>query len=1547
MDPAPLSFAQERLWFVEQLDSRKALYNVCRALRLFGRLNVPALERGVNQILRKHEVLRSAIRLTDDRLTQIVQPPANLPLIVTDLQSTPASKRERKISRRIQRAANGPFDFSDGKFLRAELIRITDDEHVLILTTHHIVSDAWSLAILTRELWSAYQAYSEKKSPMQELPIQYADFAVWQREWFQGEVLEREVSYWKEQLKNLTTLNLPTDRARPGRQSFRAARIPIALPEAITKAMKELSDQAGVTPFMSLLAAFQVLLYRYSGQKDIVVGSPIANRPSTALEPLIGIFVNMLVLRSNLSGNPGFKELLIRVREVCLGAYIHQDLPFEMLVRELQPERDAGRNPLFQVLFVLENATPVFTGVPDLRIESIQRLNTLSEFDISLFIRERDARYIGYFEYNTDLFDRDRIERMAGHYRTLLEAIVSKPDQSIATLPILTESERHQILVEWNDTAADYPKNKCIHHLFEEQVARAPEAIAVEFEDEQISYGELNHRANLLAHYITRLGIGPEKLVGIYVDRSIEMVVGLVAILKAGGAYVPFDPAYPKERLRFMLEDSQVSVLITEQKLVEDPGWGIEHHDFQSFILDSAIKVVCLDRDWPLVAQESAEDAPVNTDGENLAYVIYTSGSSGQPKGVQINHSSVVNLCFLTTRKFLFNKTDVWTVYHSYSFDFSVWEIWGCLLSGGRLVVVPVSLTPSPDEFFNFLSRHRISILNQTPTAIRQLIQMRLLESNVRRDLNLRLIICGGEILTPTVASSLLRLGIPLWNFYGPTEATVWSTVHEITSADAGALSVSIGRPLANTKVYILNPELQPAPIGVPGELCISGDGLARGYLNNPQLTAERFVPNPFEKDKRLYRTGDLARHSSDGGIQFLGRLDNQVKVRGYRVELEEIEATLRQHSSIKDAVVVLCDYPSDQGEPTKNPKTEMANSVASARMVAYIRPSDHNVSAADLHAFLREKLPAYMMPSRFLSLDAFPLSPNGKVDRQALAVPKVLRSVVEHVRPESRTPIEEMLAELWKDVLKLDSVGVNDNFFELGGHSLLVIQIISRVREVFGKDVSIHAMFETPTIAGIASRLENTEDGSPANFPPIKPATRDHPLPLSMSQEDLWHLDQIIPGTHLFNVPYVYRLTGDLNLNDLEKALQELIKRHEALRTVFDHKAGHPVQIIKESLDLRLPVIDLRSVELDAASERIADIIVQERTQTFDLALGPLIRTKLLCLTNTEYLLLVTMHHIITDEWSMRVFFRDLATLYDAYCKGGEPPLTAPSIQHADFAFWERNLLNRGFLDGQLNYWRMQLAGQISELEFRKTRKGTEPTTFGTKHVSFELTENVFRSIRKVAVSENCTPFVIVLAALNILVFEWTDKSDICVGTLMANRGKKESENVMGHFVNTVVLRNKIDRQLTLRQVVKQVGMGLRLALANQVVPFQHLAHVLKQERGIRPANLIPIFFIYHKRSSNTVKLHGIKFASLGWQYPGPDTSIMITPSSLVMNCWEIKTKIVATMNSKPDELGNEVVAEMVTRLSTILKRMAANMGETISSLTNVFGQLQHRKDR
>ena len=935
------SYAQERLWFLDQLIADSSVYNVHNVARIKNRLNTRALEQTLNEIVRRHESLRTTFATVDGQPFQVISPTASLELPIVDLRDLPQEGRYDEALRAAAVEAKRPFDLSSGPLFRATLIRLADDDHILLLVMHHIVSDGWSVGVFTREMSTLYQAFSTgKPSPLPELPIQYADFAVWQREWLQGEVLDTQLSYWKQQLEGAPpVLELPTDYPRPAIETFRGGKISTEIPKSLTEALKAMSRREGATLFMTLMAGFQTLLYRYTGQEDVVVGSPIANRNRTEIEGLIGFFVNELVLRADLSGNPSFRELLSRVREAALGAYAHQDLPFEKLVKELQPQRDISRNPLFQVALVNQNAPSERLDLPGLKVTPVEVDTDTAKFDLSLHLWEEADGLKGRWEYGADLFDAATIVRMAGHYNNLLEAVVRDPDQRLSELPILSAQESHQMLVEWNDTEVEYPTDRCIHELFEDQVQRTPDAISVVFEDQQLTYRELNRRANQLAHHLRALGVGPDKPVGICIERSLEMVVGILGTLKAGGAYVPLDPEYPKDRLTFMLDDSRTPVLLTLSTLLD----SLPQRENLTVLLDS---------DKDAIAREDEQNTITGVGSDNLAYVIYTSGSTGVPKGVAVSHSNVVRLFAAAREHFDFAPGETWSLFHSYSFDFSVWELWGSLLHGGRLVVVPVLTAKSPEEFHRLISRERISILNQTPSAYRQLGSLE--DRNDREEKwTLSFVILGGEELDLSRFVQLSHSGAQ-WhtryvNMYGITETTVHVTYCDVTDIRVSGVRGSvIGTALRDLRTYILDPELNPAPIGVAGELYIAGAGLARGYLNRPDITAERFVPNPFSDvpGTRLYKTGDLARFLRDGNIDFLGRIDRQVKIRGYRIELGEVEAVLEQHPDVQQAVAMVREdipdekrlvayvipRPQDQGKELS--RTAQTEHVAQWRMV-------------------------------------------------------------------------------------------------------------------------------------------------------------------------------------------------------------------------------------------------------------------------------------------------------------------------------------------------------------------------------------------------------------------------------------------------------------------------------------------------------------------------------------------------------------------------------------------------------------------------------------
>ncbi|MFN6461434.1 MAG: non-ribosomal peptide synthetase [Nostoc sp. DedVER02] len=1057
----PLSFAQQGLWFINQLNPDTPTYNIPIVITFKGCINLAALQDSLNEIIRRHEVLRTSFVVVDGEPVQVINQAVPLTLVVEDLGSLSDSDRTQEAQRLAIELAQQPFDLSAQSLLRAKILKINEKNYQLLVTLHHIIADGWSISILIKELAALYEAFSTGKSPLAELPIQYRDFVNWQRKWLDSESATRtlreriqpKLTYWKQKLSGeLTVLNLPFDRPRRSFassrqtspvQTFKGAQAKLVLHQ-LTKELKDFSRQQGVTLFMTLLTAFKTLLYRYTGQTDILVGSPIANRNRAETESLIGFFVNVLVLRTDLSGDLSFLELLARVKSTALEAYVHQDLPFEKLVEELQPNRDLSYNPLFQVMFVLQNVPISNPTLSDVSITCEEGYNGTSKFDLTLYMEHCEQGLVATCEYNTELFNADTITRMLGHFQTLLESVVSDPQQPIANLQLLTPSEVQQLLVEWNDTKTDYPQDKCVHQLFEAQVEKTPNAIAIIFENRQLTYRELNNRANQLAHYLQQLGVKPDVLVGICVERSIEMVVGLLAIMKAGGAYMPLDPAYPQERLAFTLADSQVSVLLAHRHLVND----LPSHSAQ---------VVCIDTDSIAFADYSPENVVSNAIAEDLAYVIYTSGSTGKPKGVQIPHRAVVN--FLSTMRQTpgLAKEDILLSVTTLSFDIAALELYLPLVVGARLVLVNREVITDSTQLLKQLVSNGVTVMQATPATWRMLVTSGWEKPNTMK------ILCGGEALDSSLAHQLLERGQEVWNLYGPTETTIWSAVQKVSQEQQQGVS-SIGRPIANTQFYILDSHQQLVPIGVPGELHIGGEGLARGYWNRPELTREKFIPSPFESGKRLYKTGDLARYRRDGKIEFLGRIDHQVKIRGFRIELGEIEALLKKHPQVRETVVLAReDIPNDY------------------RLVAYLVTHENATpSINELREFLKEKLPEYMLPSAFVLLDALPLTPNGKIDRRALKPPEKLRPELTASFQPPQSEIEQQIAKFWQEVLHLDQVGIHDNFFDLGGHSLLTLKVNNKLRTILQRDISVVTMFQNPTIYSLAQYLsQTTEDKS------------------------------------------------------------------------------------------------------------------------------------------------------------------------------------------------------------------------------------------------------------------------------------------------------------------------------------------------------------------------------------------------------------------------------------------------------------------------------------
>jgi amino acid adenylation domain-containing protein len=1352
-----LSFAQERLWFLEQLDPGQA-YNLLDAVRFVGELDVAALERVFTEVVKRHEPLRTTFKQENGRSYQIIHPPQVFMMPVLDLRELGNAEQENEIRRLCSRVSRRPFDLAHGPLMRMLLLELGDQERVLILAMHHIISDGWSLGVLIREVGELYQAFIQGETPrLAELPIQYADYAVWQRTWLQGEVLDRQLEYWEEQLDGAPPMiELPADRPRPAVQNYNGAREKFTLPKALVEELKALSKREGVTLFMTLLAAFDVLLYRYTGQEDVVVGTPVAGRTRRELEGLIGFFVNTLVLRTDLSGNPTFEELLGRVQETALGAYAHQEVPFERLVEELQPERDLSKSPLFQVMFVLQNTPMPSLVLPSLILSPLDIDSGTAQFDLTLSLFEVGGEILGRIEYSTDLFDAGRIVQMIEHFQTLLEGVVSESDRPLSALPLQTEREWHQSVIEWNDTWREYPGGaQCLHELFEAQVERVPDSVAVVFEDEQVTYGKLNRRANRLAHYLRGLGVGPDVLVGVCVERSIEMVVSMLGILKAGGAYLPLDPAYPQERLAFMLEDAQAAVLLAEEAWVDR-------------LSEYGGRVVFLGENLEAVARESDRNLKYRGSVDSLAYVLYTSGSTGRPKGVTITHRSVIGLVHWAHE--CFEAKDISGVLASTSicFDLSVFELFVPLSWGGKVILVEnVLYLPS------LFAAGEVTLVNTVPSAM-----MELLKLGDGLPASVRVANLAGEPLRTELVEQIYRQKTVerVYDLYGPSEDTTYSTF-ALRRPNGPEI---IGRPIANTQIYLLDANMYPVPIGVPGEIYIGGTGLARCYLNRPGLTAERFIPDPFgdKSGGRLYRTGDLARYSPDGNIEFLGRIDLQVKVRGYRVELGEIETVLRKHEAVQEAVVVaLLSSRKELGEEKQ--------------LVAYVVVREgKDLSASDLRRFLEEKLPSYMVPSSFVILEDLPLTPSGKVDRQALPEPEGGRPELESAFVAPRTPVEGVLAAIWAETLGVARVGVHDNFFELGGHSLLAVQLLSRVREAFQVDISLRGLFQTPTVAYLATEVSRNKGytGLPDSLVEVtvSPEERYGPFPLTDVQQAYWmgRRGEFELGNVATHVYQEFETVG-LDLGRFERALQRVIERHDMLRAVVREDGQQ--QVLEEVEPYRIEVLDLRGVMPEEADVQLMEIRERMSHQMLSSDEWPLFEIRTSQLDGGCVRLHVSIDALIGDAWSLQIVGRELGQYY------ADPDVSLPELEllFRDYVLAEIKMREMEVCKRSLEYWRGRIAEMAPAPELPMVKEAGLLRQPRFVRRSSRLGEERWRELKARAMRVGLTPSGVLLAAFAEVLAKWSKGARFTINLTLFNRLPLHPQvnEVVGDFTSLTLL--------------------------------------------------------------------------------------------------------------------------------------------------------------
>ncbi len=1418
--PLALSFAQQRLWFLARLEARASTaYHIASGLMLSGELHAQALQRALDRIVLRHEALRTRFIEVEGAPRQQIQAPSPFALRLHDLrQCDDAHDTLHQLAREESEA---PFDLEQDAPLRGRLILLDEQRQVLLVTLHHIVCDGWSLNCFMQELGVLYRAFVQgDEDPLPALGIQYADYAAWQRQWLQGEVLQSQLAYWREQLADAPPLlELPTDHPRPAVQDYAGGRVDFTLDAALTAALKRLAARHDSTLYMTLLAGWAILLSRLSGQDDLVIGSPVAGRTRTELEPLIGLFVNTLALRCRVPGTATVAELLAQVKATTLAAQAHQDLPFEQLVEALNPARSLAHSPLFQTLFAWQNADSDTLHLTGLQAHMFTSEQVTAQFDLALTLGEYQDEVSGCIEYASSLFEHETAARYVEHWQVLLKAKVLDATQTLTRLPLLTEAQRKQVLHDWNPSAVDYPREALVHQLVERHAAQSPDAIALVHEDQHLSYAQLNRRANQLAHALIAQGVLPDARVAVCLPRGMEMVIALLAVLKAGGAYVPIDPDYPLERIDYLLDDSQPQLLITRTAL------------------PSALPVLDLDAaedgaPWPDV---NPDPRFLGLDAQHLAYVIYTSGSTGKPKGVMIEHRHVCHQVFALQSTYHLSARDRVLQFAPFTFDMSVEEIFGALCSGAALVLRTPAWISDASTFWHLCQRNAITVANLPVVFWNTLLR----EKQACIPDCIRQIMIGGEAVSQAAIEVwYARDGwLPaLFNAYGPTEATVNATVHLIERVNTPGC---IGRPLPNTRVYVLDHAAQPVPVGVIGELYIGGAGVARGYLNRAQLTATCFVDDPFAEQPaaRMYKTGDRVRWHADGSLEYLGRNDNQVKIRGFRIELGEIEARLRSHAAVTDAVV-----------------SAWQEAAQETRLVAYYLAAEAQ-DTSQLRAWVAQQLPDYMLPAAWVHLTAWPLNSNGKLDRRALPAPGAAAFASQgYVAPQGEP--ETTLAMLWADVLGVERVGRHDNFFTLGGHSLLAVQLVSRIRQMMGRAVSLSALFAQPLLADFATVVEQAPLGS---LPPITPVNRAAPLALSFSQQRLWFLSQLqASASAAYHIAGGVKINGQLNRPALQAALDRIVARHEALRTGFTSLNGTPFQHIHEPAAFALAVHDLRhQPDVEGALQHLSAL---EAAAPFDLEQGPLIRGQLVQVGECEHVLLITLHHIASDGWSLVRFLRELGALYDAFCTGQSDPLPPLPLQYVDYAAWQRRWIDGAVLQGQLTYWREQLsdAPPLLTLPADRPRPAVQEYTGG--RVDFSLDTALTAELKALAARHDVTLYMTLLAAWAALLARLSGQEDIVIGSPVAGRTRTELEPLIGFFVNTLALRCRVNGSETLAALLAQVKATTLAALAHQDLPFEQLVEALNPQRSLAHSPLFQTLFAWQEAGGDGLTLPGLQ---------------------------------------------------------------------------------------
>jgi len=1438
----PLSFAQQRLWFIDQLGDGSAQYNVSGRFLLQGMFQEDAFKAALRRVLDRHEVLRTRFVEQDGEARQVIASEYELPFTRHDLSALPEASKAAEVQRLMREEATRPFDLGADLMLRVQRLQLSEDVHLILYTLHHIASDAWSRVILQRELSVLYAAYCKgEPDPLPPLTIQYADYAVWQRQWLEGEVLEQALSYWKKQLADPPAVHsLPLDKPRPVKQRHVGRTHRLVIGPTVAAGIAELNRKHNTTLFMFMHTAFALLLSRCSGERDIIVGGAITGRVHRDVEGLIGFFINDLALRLQIKGAPGFTELLKQHRETILDAYAHQHVPFEMLVEELNPPRSMSYSPLFQIKLDVQNNEEAKLSLVDLEV-----LNTRVEASASQSEQEHSVRHDLYvsvseqqngisvtWRYNTDLFLPETIARLSENFETLLESIVASPSQSVLSLPLLTKSQQQRLLIAGQGPQVSYPQGQCLHQLFEAQVERSPDEAAVVSRDETLSFRELNQQTNRLAHYLLAHGAGPGARVALCAERSVDMVVGLLGILKSGAAYLPLDPAHPPARLNYMLEDSGCRWVLTQGELMNSISWG----ERRVLPIDAELRE-------PLLKGFGGHNPTlVGMTSKHLAYVIYTSGSTGQPKGVMVEHEGVVRYCDHARERYYPSDLAGSLVATSYGFDLTVPALYVPLIAGGHLRLLEEG-RELEELAQTLLSAQRPYLLRLTPSHVTGMLPL----LTGQQSACAHVLVIGGEALPVAVVQSL-RASLPkarIYNHYGPTESIVGCSLLPLSEETEqhwahSAGYCSIGTALGHKQLLVLNAEMQLEPPGTPGQLYVGGEALARGYLGQPALTAQKFWSNPYSESNgaRLYATGDRVRWRPDGNLEFLGRLDQQVKIRGLRIELGEIEQGLLELSGVRECAVIV------SGEEQ--------------RLVAYVVPDEDPANGAEDDAALvqrkerliegyrdglGQRLPAYMIPQVYVFLSRLPLTVHGKLDREALPAPDegdLVKS--RYVGP--RNPTEEKLCLLWQEVLKVGRVGIEDNFFLLGGHSLLAARLVNLIRQEFATELPLRALFEAPTIAALSERLSAAPEVS-FTLPPVTPVSRDQPLPLSYAQQRLWFIDQLGEGSAQYNIADRFLLQGEFHEHAFEQALRTLVDRHEVLRTRFVTIDGEPRQVIVQDYELPFTRRDLSKLTLEEEDAEAQRLMGEEAARPFDLSNDLMVRVQWLKFANDQHLIMYTMHHIASDGWSKEILQSELSALYDAYRHGRPNPLPPLKVQYADYAQWQRKWLQGEVLEKQRSYWRTQLSGlpALHSLPLDYPRPALQ--TFAGRRLPRILGKALTERIKALCEAREVTLFMFLQTAFAVLLGRYSGSTDIVMGSPMAGRTHKDVEGVIGFFINTLLLRTNLSGNPTFGELLAANKTVILDAYANQHIPFEMLVDELNPQRNLSHNPLTQILIV------------------------------------------------------------------------------------------------------